>query len=223
MTVTLSWNQPSPLNAVAGSSVTYKFEVRKADGTDTWVDMVDNLSSVSTSLTKDFTMANLKTKASYVTGNKGNAIKVRITATNVVGTASTASEANADSAIYQEAPAVYDGTTKITVNSVTTTTATLSWLDVTAPADYGYSEITGWKYWYNSTSGTYIEGTTAVSTRTVTLSTPALTAGTTYSFYIEPLNLYQIATDLTAPRAGTTALTFKTSDLPSPPTDVKAS
>ena len=73
-------------------------------------------------------MANLKTKASYVNGtDKGNFIKIRITATNVIGTASTASEANADSAIYQEAPAVYDGTTKITKNSVTRTTATLSW------------------------------------------------------------------------------------------------
>lgn len=223
MTVTLSWNQPSPLNAVAGSSVTYKFEVRKADGTDNWVDMADNLASVSTSLTKDFTMANLKPNASYVAGtDKGNAIKIRITATNAIGTASAASEANADSAVYQEEPVVYDGTNKITVNSVTTTTATLSWLDVTAPADYGYSEITGWKYWYNSTSGSFISGTTSASTRTVTLSTPALTAGTPYTFYIEPLNLYQTSS-LTAPRTGTTAEPFTTSDLPSPPTDVKAS
>lgn len=108
--------------------MTYKFEVRKADETDNWVDMADDLSSDSTPLTKTFTMANLKTKASYVNGtDKGNFIKIRITATNVIGTASTASEANADSAIYQEAPAVYDGTTKITKNSVTRTTATLSW------------------------------------------------------------------------------------------------
>lgn len=183
--------------------------------------MNSDISSTNTSLTKTFTMADLKTNSSYVTANKGNAIKIRITATNAYA-ASTASEANADSAVYQEEPIVYAGTTKITVSSITTTGATLSWADYTAPADYGYSEITGWKYWYNTSSGTFTSGTAlGASTRTVSLT--GLASATAYTFYVEPLNLYQTTSDISAPRSGTTAQTFTTSNLPNPPTDVKAS
>ncbi len=161
-TVTLTFMPPSPLNAVSGSSVTYKFEVRNADGTDTWTDLVQNMSSsLTTTLTKTFNMQDLKTKAGYVNANKGNAIKIRFTATNNNTVESDPSEANSDSAIYKDVPDVYAGT--ITPSSITVNSAVLSWTDVTNPALYGYSVITGWKYWYNSTSGVYVSGTTLPS------------------------------------------------------------
>lgn len=187
--MTLNWLIPDPLNAPSGSSVTYKFEIRKADGTDTWYDLVNDTSSTLATLTKTFNMADIKTKALYVTANKGQPIKIRITATNSLTLASSASEANSDSAVYQEVPIVYAGTTLITVDSVTLDDATLSWADLTAPADYGYSAITGWKYWYNSSSGSFTNGSTTQPTRTVALS-GLTTPGTTFSFYVEPLNLY---------------------------------
>jgi len=188
--VTLNWLIPSPLNAPSSSSVTYKFEIRKADGTNTWIDLVNDTSSTNATLTKIFDMADIKTKALYVTGNKGQPIKIRITATNSLSFASSASEANSDSAVYQEVPIEYAGTTLITINSVTVSSASLSWADLTAPADYGYADaITGWKYWYNSSSGSFTSGTTTQPNRTVALS-GLTTPGTTFSFFVEPLTVY---------------------------------
>lgn len=163
-------------------------------------------------------MAALKTKASYANvTDKGKPIRIRFTATNILGETSLASEANVDTAIYQEAPEVYDGANKITKGSVGVTTATISWTAVTSPAD-GYSTITGYAYWFvPSPSGTTISGTTTDLTKEVT----GLTASTTYTAYVEPLNVYQPS--LTNPRSGTTGLTVITSSVPAAPTDVNVS
>lgn len=67
--------------------------------------------------------------------------------------ASPVSDANLDSAVYQDIPAVYAGASKITVNPIGETSATISWQDVTVPAEYGHASITGWKYWYNTSTG----------------------------------------------------------------------
>jgi hypothetical protein len=130
-------------------------------------------------------MADLKTSASYATTDKGKPIRIRFTATNNLTETSPASEANIDSAIYQEAPAVYDGATKITVNSVGETSATITWQAVVSPAD-GYSTVTGYTYWLVPGTGANKTGTTTSLTATVT----GLTAGTTYTAYVEPLNIY---------------------------------
>lgn len=98
-TVTVSWSQPSPLNAAAGASVDYNLQILKTDGT-TWATLGSTISSTSTSLTQDYSMSDLKTNSTYATDASGAYIKIRLTATTTYGT-STASEANSDSAVYQ--------------------------------------------------------------------------------------------------------------------------
>jgi len=97
--VTVSWSQPSPLNAASGASVTYNLQILKTDGT-TWATLGTAISSTSTSLTQDYSMSDLKTNSTYATDASGAYIKIRLTATTTYGT-STASEANSDSAVYQ--------------------------------------------------------------------------------------------------------------------------
>ena len=154
--VTLTWDQPDPLNAAPTSDVTYKFEIQKADGTASWTDLALNeVSANVTGMTKIFSMTTLKTSASYAVNGSdlGKAIRIRITATNNLTFASPVSDANLDSAVYQDVPAVYAGASKITVDPIGLTTATISWQDVTLPAEYGHASITGWKYWYNTSTG----------------------------------------------------------------------
>jgi hypothetical protein len=54
------------------------------------------------------------------------------------------SDVNALSAIIQGIPADYSGT--LVSQTVTKDTITITWTDVTDPALYGYSAITGWRY-----------------------------------------------------------------------------
>jgi hypothetical protein len=90
-------------------------------------------------------MTYLKTKAIYPDDTHvGLPIKIRITATNTYGP-SSASEANLDSAVYQSIPKPYAGTYTTTIG---TTTATITWTDVTNAADYGFAVISNWKYGY---------------------------------------------------------------------------
>jgi len=176
--------------------------IRKVDGTYIDIPATTNLTSTATSLTQVFTMAELKTVISYVNDtDKGKYINLKVTATNVYTVASTASEANSNSAVYQEWPAVYAGT-NIQVSSITTTGATITWNDVTDASLYGYSAITEWKYWYYDSADLQL-GVGTSTTRSAAIT--GLTNGTLYKVKVEPLNVYMTAASLSAPRAGTTA------------------
>lgn len=126
---------------------------------------------------------------------------------------SDSSEVNLDEAVYQSAPSAYAGT--YTASSVTKNSATISWTALTTAASYGYASITGWKYGYKIGSGSYTFGTTTSETTSVSLS--SLTASTTYTFFVEPLNAYQLTTDITDMRGTGTTFTT-TSTKPASPT-----
>lgn len=132
--------------------------------------------------------------------------------TNAYST-SDSSEVNLDEAVYQSAPSAYAGT--YTPSSVQKNSATISWTALTTAASYGYASITGWKYGYKIGSGSYTFGTTTSETTSVSLS--GLTASTTYTFFVEPLNAYQLTTDITDMRGTGTTFTT-TSTKPASPT-----
>jgi hypothetical protein len=182
-TVTLNWSRPDPLYDNTSIAVSYKIEVLKKDGTN-WATLTAAETSTLASPTKPYDMADLKTASTYNSTDNSAYIKIRITATNSYGT-SSASDSNLDSAVYQSVPIAYAGTYTPTVGL---TTATITWTDVTNAADYGYAPITGWKYGYKTGADAYTFGTTASGVRSASLS--SLTQGATYTFFVEPLNVY---------------------------------
>lgn len=147
-TVTISLTRPDPLNDLITNAVTYSFEVLHKDNT-TWVPLVETLSSTSaTPSISSITMGTLKAKSTYTATENGEAIKIRVTATNSYGS-SSASEANLPSAVYQGVPSAYTGTYTIVKG---TTTASITYDNVEAADKYGYSPITGWKYGYKKSA-----------------------------------------------------------------------
>lgn len=207
--MTLSWARPDPLYDSTSIAVSYKIEVLKKDGT-TWATLTATESSNAATPSKIYTMTDLKTASTYTSTDNGAYIKIRITATNSYGT-SSASDSNLDSAVYQSVPVAYAGTYTTTVGL---TTATISWTDVTNAADYGYAAISGWKYGYKTGAGSYTLGTTLPGVRTISLT--GLTQNTLYTFFVEPLNVYQVDGDITTNRGVGT--TFTTSTVPAAPT-----
>lgn len=150
----------------------------------TWAPLTAAETSTLASPTKPYNMTDLKTASTYDSTDNGAYIKIRITATNSYGT-SSASDSNLDSAVYQSLPLPYTGTYTKTIGL---TTATISWTDVTNAANYGYAAITGWKYGYKTSAGSYVFDTTASGVRSVSLT--SLTASETYTFFVEPLNAF---------------------------------
>lgn len=169
-TVTVSWTRPVPLNDLDTTSIKYKLEVLHKDNT-TWVDILGTTfdSTLATPSTS-FTMTVLKTKSTYTSTENGQAIKIRVTATNSYGT-SSASEENLPSAVYQGVPSAYTGAYTIVKG---TTSATISWENVDAADKYGYSPITGWAYGYKKTADASYTIVTQ-TTRSVTLTLDANT------------------------------------------------
>lgn len=187
----MTFYQPSSINTAAGSSLTYTISALNKTGS-VYIVYGTTYTSTASSFTADITMAALKTLAGYDDADNGDQIKIKYTAANTYDV-SDSSEVNLDEAVYQSVPAAYAGTS--VASDVRKDTATISWPALTTAASYGHSSITGWKYGYKIGAGAFTFGTTTAETRTVTL--PSLTSNTAYSFFVEPLNAYQLAADIT--------------------------
>jgi hypothetical protein len=108
-------------------------------------------SNSATTVSTSYTMADLKTLLGYLDSDSGAYIKAKIIANNGYG-ASAKSDFNALTAIIQGDPAAYDGST--ITSTVTTTSITISWPEITDQSKYGQSPVTGWAVGYrvNGTS-----------------------------------------------------------------------
>jgi hypothetical protein len=94
----------------------------------------------------------------------------------------------------------------------TDTTATVTWTEFsTTAADFGYSAITGYKFYYHTATGA-TSGTEIVHTdlNSLQIDLSGLTAATTYYVQILAYNAYGDS-DLT------TEATFDTTDIPATP------
>lgn len=141
-TVRIDWSIPNPLNDVTGTSVQYDIQILKKGST--W-GALKTLNSTDASPFDVIDMSVLKTAANYNDTENGNQIKVKITATNSYG-ASTASEENLPSAIYQGVPNDYTGA--YTLANQNTTQVTITWDPVSTDVAKGYSPLTGWAVGY---------------------------------------------------------------------------
>lgn len=138
----------------------------------------------------------------------GDPVKAKITANNGYGDVTSA--VNADSAVYQTEPDIYNG--DYTVTNVQDDWATISW-DSTFYADaenWGYAPITSYiyGYWKGTDAVTY----NTTSSKFATIET--LVPGELYTFFVQGLNAY-LTTDTYSTQNVTT---FTTTIKPDPVT-----
>lgn len=86
----------------------YKIEIKTNATTTTYAVLDPEFKSTSATPSVTIDMQYLKSNSSYTDADSGTPIKIRITATNTY-LSSSASEVNADSAVYQGKPLDYQG------------------------------------------------------------------------------------------------------------------